>query len=262
MRETAARHLPGDGTYTAVDALGGGASAVAAVLSTGTSTVFVKGMPHGHHDEAEADGLDLEYEVNAQLPGCCPRVLWRVTVAGWTLLGFEAVEGGEHAEFAPGSPDLEPIVQALTTISGIPAPSLPLLSAWERWGYYCSEADAPLLHGDSLLHTDLAATNILISQDGRAHVIDWSWAAQGASWIDPALWAIRLISDGGHTPAEAAHWARKVPAFRAAAPGAVAVLSQAEAARWADLYADGTPGIEGVTRASRLWAEHWGTRSA
>ncbi|MGW7516963.1 hypothetical protein ACWGJ2_15355 [Streptomyces sp. NPDC054796] len=88
---------------------------MAAVLSTGTRAVFVKGMPHGHD---EADELDREYQVDTYLPDSCPRVLWRVVAAGWTLLGFDAVEEGEHAEFAPASPDLEAVVEPLAGLSG------------------------------------------------------------------------------------------------------------------------------------------------
>ncbi|MCX4679144.1 aminoglycoside phosphotransferase [Streptomyces sp. NBC_01433] len=250
VHQTVARHV--GGTYSAADTVGGGNSAVAVVLTTATGSVFVKGI---RADDGQADELALEHRVNSYLPDLCPRVLWQTETAGWVLLAFDAVTG-EHADYAPGSADLEAVITTLTALSGTPAPPVALLNAWDRWGYYCADDDKPLFDGDSLLHTDLAATNILMN-DGRAHVVDWSWAARGPAWIDPALWGIRLISDGGHTPAEATRRAREVPAFHMANPRAVAALSRAEADRWAALDAEGTPGIEGVTRGARQWADHW-----
>ncbi|MDJ0463096.1 aminoglycoside phosphotransferase [Streptomyces sp. H27-C3] len=238
---------------TADDMSGGGASAMAAVLATPDGRqVFVKGALT---NDPQAEELDLEHRISSHLPNFCPRTLWRVETAGWLLIAFEAI-AGTHADYAPNSPDLESVTHALTVLSGTTAPPLPLLSAWDRWGYYCADDDEPLLHGETLLHTDLAATNILMLT-GQARVIDWAWAATGPAWADTALWAARLISDGGHSTAEAARWAHKMPAFRTASPRAVAVLTQAEASRWADLAADGTPGIEGITRGSRLWADYW-----
>ncbi|MFI6640573.1 aminoglycoside phosphotransferase [Streptomyces sp. NPDC050504] len=249
VREAVARRV---GACSAVDTAGGGNCAVAAVLTSPADRVFVKGIRSGHD---QADELDLEYRVGPYLPDGCPRVRWRTETAGWVLVAFDAV-AGEHADYRPGAADLEAVVRALTALGGTPAPPVALLSAGDRWGYYCAEGEVSLLAGDALLHTDLAATNVLV-RGGRAHVVDWAWAARGAAWIDAALWAVRLVSDGGHTPAGAARWARRVPAFRTADPRAVAVLGRAEAARWADLRDDGVPGIERVTRGSRAWAAYW-----
>ena len=129
-----------------------------------------------------------------------------------------------------------------------------MLSAWDRWGYYCEPQDEPLLSGHHLLHTDPAATNILIGSD-RAHLIDWSWAAVGPAWVDAALWAIRLISDGGHSPEQAHGQAERVPTFATASPKALRLLAHAEASRWEDLRDEGVPGIESVTKGARAWAQ-------
>jgi len=38
--------------------------------------------------------------------------------------------------------------------------------------------------GDTLLHVDLRADNMLITADGRVVVVDWPHAAIGAAWVD------------------------------------------------------------------------------
>ena len=45
--------------------------------------------------------------------------------------------------------------------------------------------------GDRLAHVDLRADNVLIDRDGRAVIVDWPWAAHGASWFD----ALTLLVD-------------------------------------------------------------------
>ncbi|WP_407288848.1 hypothetical protein [Streptomyces sp. BP-8] len=126
-------------------------------------------------------------------------MLWRVRAGGWDFLGFEGLKA-KWADYAPTSPDLPLVVSALAQVTTCLAPRARLLTAWERWGYYCERKDEAHLVGRYLLHTDLAWTNILV-RHGRAHLVDWPWAALGPAWVDPALWAVRLISDGSHTPA-------------------------------------------------------------
>jgi aminoglycoside phosphotransferase (APT) family kinase protein len=41
------------------------------------------------------------------------------------------------------------------------------------------------LRGDSLVHTDLRADNILITPAKAAVLVDWPWACIGAGWLDP-----------------------------------------------------------------------------
>ncbi|MFT4294974.1 MAG: phosphotransferase [Micropruina sp.] len=50
------------------------------------------------------------------------------------------------------------------------------------------------LAGDTLLHLDLRADNLMLRTDGRLIVVDWAWAVRGAAWLDPALLAIEFIS--------------------------------------------------------------------
>ncbi|MGW2364642.1 aminoglycoside phosphotransferase [Streptomyces sp. NPDC001667] len=239
------------GALAVTDVTGGWNCGVAALhtLADGRR-VFVKGM-RDDQEQAQLDGLDVEERINPLLPGCTPRVLWRVRAGGWDLLGFEGLEA-RWADYSPASPDLDLVVSALTQSGGCHAPSGRLSSAWERWGSYCRRQDQVHLTGRHLLHTDLAWTNVLIG-GGRAHLVDWSWAARGPAWVDAALWGVRLILDGGHTPGEARRWASKIPAFRRASPAAVSVLAKAEARRWEGLAADGISEVDAVAKAARAW---------
>lgn len=38
--------------------------------------------------------------------------------------------------------------------------------------------------GNSLVHTDLRADNLLLTEDGNVTIVDWPWAAIGAPWFD------------------------------------------------------------------------------
>jgi len=75
-------------------------------------------------------------------------------------------------------------------------------------------------HGDTLLHTDLRADNILLSGD-HVMIVDWPHACRGAAFVDPVLLAIGIAADGGHDP-------RRVlagsPAARTADPAAITAL--------------------------------------
>jgi hypothetical protein len=56
------------------------------------------------------------------------------------------------------------------------------------------------LAGDSLLHTDIRADNLLIRADGTVAVVDWPWACNGAAWFDRLLLCINVDLYGGHDP--------------------------------------------------------------
>jgi hypothetical protein len=55
--------------------------------------------------------------------------------------------------------------------------------------------------GDTLLHADLRADNILIIDHG-AIVVDWPWACRGAAFTDLVLFAPSVTMQGGLQPAD------------------------------------------------------------
>ncbi|GLF95297.1 aminoglycoside phosphotransferase [Streptomyces yaizuensis] len=263
--------------FTARDTEHSAAAGIASLLEVESGAlVFVKGQRErapapadgaGFEEDdswwgpgwSPVDELDLEEAVNPHLPPSAPRVLWRLDGHGWHLLAFEGVRGRD-ADFVPGSPDLAPVAAALAELAPWPAPpGVRLPTAWDRWGYYCADADCELLAGSALLHTDPASTNVLV-EDGRARLVDWSWATAGPAWIDTALWGMRLVSTGGHSPEQAWRWAARVPGWTTADPKAIAVLAQAEARRWHDLAADQWATAGSIARSADEWAAFLATR--
>lgn len=71
--------------------------------------------------------------------------------------------------------------------------------------------------GDSLLHLDLRADNVLLTTD-RVYFVDWPWAAIGAAWVDLVVMLPSIAMQGGPDPEDvfAAH-----PLARHADPDAV-----------------------------------------
>lgn len=55
--------------------------------------------------------------------------------------------------------------------------------------------------GDTLLHADIRADNILLTGQG-AMVVDWPWACRGAAFTDLVLFAPGVALQGGPQPAE------------------------------------------------------------
>ncbi|MFI1105756.1 aminoglycoside phosphotransferase [Streptomyces melanogenes] len=232
----------------------GDSSGVAALLTPplGGERVFIKGLPQDHERAGE---LEREAAVNPHLPPYAPRLLWQARAGGWHLLAFEGLTASPWADFHPGSTHLAPTAALLSDLATRPAPDIPLMTAWDRWGPYCDPDDQDLLTGDRLLHTDPTATNVMIAP-GRAWLIDWAWAARGPAWADAAIWALRLVLDGHHTPEQAHARALHIPAYATAPRHGLSVLAEAEARSWEDWQAYGTTGLERTVTAARAFADY------
>ncbi|MFE9645334.1 aminoglycoside phosphotransferase [Streptomyces sp. NPDC006365] len=229
-------------------------SGIAATLHTTDATLFVKGIPTDH---AQARHQELEAAINPHLPNASPRLLWRVQTGGWDLLGYERIEG-RHADYTPGSLDLPLVADALVELQQTPCPDLPIKKAEQRWSSYAGPAGVEQLAGDTLLHTDFAWDNILITD--RAHIIDWAWPTLGAAWIDPAVFILRLM-DAGHTAPDADACARQIPSWRTARRDAVTAFSEANARLW-DEIANEDPQTwkKGMARHAHDWVTYWRAR--
>jgi hypothetical protein len=231
-------------------------SAVAALLDTESGPVFLKGLPKDHRgvraQQREADVAPFVTEVS-------PRLLWHAELEGWDLLGFQAVEGGRHPDYAPGSDDVPKVLRVLDTLHATPCPPVPMFSAERRWADLLEDpADARQFAGTSFLHTDWNRFNILVTGQ-RAWLLDWAWATWGAAFIDPALFIPRLIA-AGHTPAQAEGWAEKSAAWQRADQKAVTLFAVV-VARHLQLFADGDPAAEWrqpMVEASQRWAAYRG----
>jgi hypothetical protein len=73
-------------------------------------------------------------------------------------------------------------------------------------------------HGESLVHLDVRADNMLVRPDGSVVLVDWPWACRGAAWIDSVSLILNVGLYGGHD-VEALMTAS--PVLRAADPESV-----------------------------------------
>lgn len=83
--------------------------------------MFVKGLPSGHRrvitQAREAAAAPFVSEIS-------PAVLWHFDEAGWNVLGYRYAPG-RHADYTPGSSDLDRLVQLMHTLGAIKVPGNP-----------------------------------------------------------------------------------------------------------------------------------------
>ncbi|GGW07019.1 hypothetical protein AMK14_10660 [Streptomyces sp. TSRI0445] len=226
-------------------------SRLACTLHTTTGRVFVKGT---RSDEPAAWMYEYEARVTRVAP-LAPRVLWQVDAGGWLLTGYEYVFG-LHPDLVPGSPDLGPLINALTTMAAAPWPEQVRKKPLHiRWAGFFPTDRCPDLEGRALVHSDVSPLNMLATDDG-IRVLDWALACPGPAWADTAF-AIPRFVHAGHTPEQAEALARTVPAYRAAAPSAVSTFAQTLCAVWESREeSDPAPHRAPLISAARAWAAH------
>lgn len=226
-------------------------SAVTACLHTESGVVFVKGT---RKEDPRGWTLLREAELNPYVVPISPRLLWRVEVRGWDVLGFEHVRG-RRADLSPSSPDLPKVAAVMRRLAALPRPDLPLQRLADRWSLFAEASELELLSGDTLLHTDLNPENILVDEaTDEVHVVDWSWPALGAAWVDVAALVLRLVASG-HTPAQADRWAAQFPSWAAAPAYAVDTLSAANAKVWTQIGST-VATCGGMMIAAQQWAAY------
>lgn len=210
---------------------GGWNSEIATHVRTANATTFVKGLRTDHR---RMWTQQREAEIGPYVQTIAPRVLWHVEVSGWSLVGFEHIDG-RHADYSPTSTDLPLVVDTLKHLGTIPCPDLPLRLAEQRWAAYIEDPSMlDHLRGNTLLHTDFNNHNVLIT-DGQARFVDWAWATRGAAWVDPALWVIWLIAAGGHEPATAESWAARAGTWHTAPIPGLNAFADANAKLWREI---------------------------
>jgi aminoglycoside phosphotransferase (APT) family kinase protein len=186
------------------------------------------GVPATHRREAEIVAV---LPVSAPIP----RLLWWLDdhETGWVVLAYEEIDG-----YPPAQPwladELNRVLEALNTLSSALTPSpLPLgkvgsaaeifthrvagwgklkdqqpsrLDSLDSWSarhldtLIALEADAPAaVTGDTLLHLDIRADNLLLSVD-KVWFVDWPLVCVGAAWVDVVLFAPSVHMQGGPLP--------------------------------------------------------------
>jgi hypothetical protein len=191
--------------------------------------VFLKAV----HEAANPDTPDIhrrEARIVAALPVSAPaaRLLWTYDAGGWVALCFEDVDG-RHPHEPWTEDDLALVVDALRQMAAdlTPAPIDPgdtaadgfrrTINGWQMARQHGEtrlddwalrhldrlaelEAAAPEASaGDTLLHFDARADNILIA-GRRVYLVDWPWARVGAPWVDWVAMAPSVAMQGGPDP--------------------------------------------------------------
>ncbi|SDE88674.1 Phosphotransferase enzyme family protein [Blastococcus fimeti] len=242
--------------------------------------------------------LRAEAAVTAGLPPTLPvpalraHVEWADGADEWVALMFDVFDG--EAAPLPWTPQTAALaVGGLTelALSATPCPvaGLPTLaervdaplSSWARLA-----ADPPVdldpweaerldwlgevperlaaggwLAGDTLVHGDLRADNLLLGAGGSVAFVDWAWAVRGADWIDTVLFALDAAAQGGVDP----EWlVGRSPLVVAANPGQVTDLVLAMAGMWASsMRRPAPPGLPTIRVFQRHFHEAalaWGIR--
>jgi aminoglycoside phosphotransferase (APT) family kinase protein len=242
----------GEPVVEAATQAGGFSPGVAARLRTaGGRRAFLKAVgPEPNPDSARFHRR--EARIAAALPPTAPvpRLLWSYDEGngGWVALLYEDI-AGRQPRIPWQDDDLDRVLVALgdladaLTPSPVPEAIAGLLAdeglfqrAW--WGSIVptppdtldpwstrhlallaeleSQASAAA-RGDTLLHIDLRADNLLLTAD-RVVVVDWPHARIGAAWVDPLFMAPSVAMQGGPDPAT--FFARH-PTARDADPDAV-----------------------------------------
>ncbi len=156
-----------------------------------------------------------------------PRLVWSYDDE-WVVLAFERVEGREPAQ--PWRADelervLETAARLERRLTPSPVATKPLgevllegINSWHlvRGDPPAGVDDWSLRHldelvaleaevvdavvGDTLVHFDIRADNILVTDDGRVYFVDWPHAHVGAAWVDAVAFAPSVAMQGGPDP--------------------------------------------------------------
>lgn len=229
---------------------GGIMPGLAARLDTETGEqVFLKAIERTHEGaQLHLRERRVGYILPKEAPG--PRMLWGDTIGTWHVMLWEYVnDHSQHADLTPSSADLMAVLDTIALLSAIPCPAgaLPvsenivaLLAKGRHMlgksvGMVPNRAqveaaldgfDPDAFAGDTLVHYDLSASNLLVTGKGKVRVVDWSFAVRGAAWLDAALFAPRLIQ-AGHAPGKADIMLATLPHWHSAPREAVVGLAAA-----------------------------------
>lgn len=213
----------------------------------------VRNRPGGRRDS-----LIREKVINPFVASVAPALRWDAEDREWIALGFEVVEG-RSSEFEPGSADLPAIVGVLNRIGELDLPEVARGWPETRWDRFAEhEADAALFRGESLLHTDINPSNVMIGRQ-TTWAVDWAWPTRGAAFIDPAILVVQLIA-AGHTAEAAEGWAARCAAWQQADPRALDAFAAADV-RMRRAFAGRYPDeqwLKAMVVAAEAWAGHRG----
>lgn len=163
-----------------------------------------------------------------------PRLRWTLEVHDWVVLGIEHVDGRapyrpwEGADLEAASRALVDVATCLTPVTGahlgldgldgLGGPGgrgelrgLPsAVEDFAGWPAHWATSDhpnagrcrelaeryAPVVAGQTVVHTDVRDDNLLVRRDGSVVVCDWNWPVLGAAWLDSLFLLVGPRGDG------------------------------------------------------------------
>ncbi len=188
---------------------------------------FVKAVSPAQNPRS-AELARREAVITAALPAGAPTpaLLGTFDDGEWVVLVLEDVDG-RHPRTPWVADELDAAVRGLRdlarALTPAPLPDVPAaadhlagdLGGWRRiaadppadldpWAAarldeLIAAADRALgsLAGDTLVHCDVRADNMLLRPDGSVVFVDWPWACRGPDWLDTALLAANVLGHGG-----------------------------------------------------------------
>ena len=223
----------GSAVVSAVTQRGGFSPGVAARLRCADgSRAFVKAVS-AKANPRSPDMHRREARITAALPPAAPapRLLASYDADGWVALLLDDIDG-RHPQLPWRDDELRRVVATIDELFDdlTPCPledAQPVDQDWrdEFSGWRSAVADGPpeglddwcvrhldrlaalesrwvdAASGDTLLHLDLRADNMLVSAD-RVWLVDWPWAARGTPVFDLAGFAPSVAMQGGPEPAD------------------------------------------------------------
>lgn len=228
---------------------------VAGEMRTSRGRAFIKGA-RLHADQrgggAEAWSLQNESAALSAVRPHAPELLWQFDMAGWRIVGFEFVSG-RHADYTPGSPDLDLVAATVEDLATRECPPSVKLRVQDR--YAALDARAEVFAGASLVHCDLSPDNVLITPDGAVRIVDWAFVSRGAPWLDFAFmvpWMLRA----GHSPQSAESWLAGIPLWKGADPEHVDLFASLLDQAWTRRNVEGAPAwLVEYASLVRTWRE-------
>jgi hypothetical protein len=219
------------------------------ILTTTGQRAFVKAVSPAQNEHSPAIHRK-EAAITGALPPAVPSpsLIGTFDDGNWVVLILADVDG-RHPSVPWSAEELALVLDALLLLAQTPVPQtlqhLPALQAElteASGGWHRLKSDPPPLcdpwilanlefldrvakrglkdvRGDSLVHTDVRADNILITHDDTAVFVDWPWASVGAGWVDAltVLVNVRVFDPAFDVEAVlAAH-----PVFAAAQPASI-----------------------------------------
>ncbi len=257
------------------------------VLLADGRRAFVKAVGPALNPRTPAIHRREIHVMRALPPGLpAPRLIGAYDDGDWVALALTDV-AGRHPSEPWDSSELEAVLTAMTDLATRLTPS-PLddvgtvwstlahdLSAWPRvaeavptdldpWAVRhldrlleAASAVEEVTAGDSLVHLDIRADNLLIAEEGVMFV-DWPWACVGAQWLDVALFLCSVAAIGGADPERIS---RTHPLLADVDPAAITCLLAALAGYWSEACRDpeapGLPTVRDFQRRSGEATLRW-----